>query len=133
MKIPKQEDFAVLLMGELTNNYQRRLVSLSEISRRHGVSVLFLKKIARLLRRRGLIDSKEGIGGGYMLSRQPRTITVWEIVDAVSGVRSVPVRLWREACPINTKCLPQHLNRIVQESIEQSLKRLTLETILSQP
>ncbi len=130
MKLPKQEDFAVLLMGELTNAYHRRLVPLSEISRRHGVSALFLKKIARLLRLRGLIESKEGLGGGYMLAREPRMITVWEIIGAVSGVKSVPVRLWREACPVNSKCLPQHLNRVVQESIEQSLKRLTLETIL---
>lgn len=126
MKIPRQEDVAVLLMSELVRNYARRLMPLSEISKKHGISVLFLKKIARTLRQKGLIESKEGIGGGYTLVREPRTITVWEIISG----DSVPVRLWRQSCPVNSKCLPQHISRIIQESVEQSLKSINLASLV---
>lgn len=126
MKIHRQEDVAVLLMSELVRSYNQRLVPLSEISKKHGISALFLKKIARVLRQKGLIESKEGIGGGYTLVREPREITVWEIISA----DTVPVRLWRESCPVNNKCLPQHVNRIIQESVEQSLKRINLANLV---
>ncbi len=130
MRIPKQEDFALLLMSELTKHYRRRLVPLSEIAQKHRVSALFLKKIARLLRQGGLIDSKEGAGGGYTLSREPWDISVWQVIEASSGTASVPPRLWREACPLNTDCLPQQINRTIQESLEQSLKRITLLSLI---
>lgn len=129
MKLIKQEDIAVLLMSELTKNYHRRLVPLSEISKRHGVSGPFLKKIARLLRKANLVESKEGVGGGYALVDDPQKVSVWEVVKAASSQTFVPVRLWREACPINTKCLPQHINKTIQESIEFGLKRITLQSL----
>lgn len=125
MKRIKQEDFAVLLMSELAKHYGKKLVSLSEVAATHGVSVLFLKKIARLLRSAGLVVSKEGTAGGYALSKAPNVITVWDVLRAASG-REDTRSLSKSPCPLYTRCLPRRINKTIEESVEKSLRSLTL-------
>lgn len=129
MKIPKQEDFAILLMSELANGYGKKLVSLSSVATTHGVSALFLKKIARLLRQAGLVTSKEGIGGGYALAKHPSRISVWEIMQAASG-KEVQ-RITSRVCPLYAACLPQRINKTIGDSVEKGLRGITLLQCLS--
>jgi Rrf2 family protein len=82
MRFRKHEDFALLLMGELTIHPEKRL-TLTHIAQTHGVSLLYLKKIVRNLKRAGLVQSKEGITGGYRIARNPQSISVWDVVQAV--------------------------------------------------
>ncbi|MBI3576707.1 Rrf2 family transcriptional regulator [Candidatus Gottesmanbacteria bacterium] len=128
MKLIKQEDFAVLLMSELAKNYGKKLVSLSEVASTHGVSVLFLKKIARLLRGAGLIVSKEGVTGGYALAKAPNTISVWDVLRAASG-RQDTQSLSKSPCPLYTRCLPQRINKTIEESVEKSLRTILLHQL----
>lgn len=126
MHFQKHEQYGILLMGELANTENSGLVSLVEISRRHGVSVPFLKKIVRSLRRRGLVQSKEGIGGGYMLARKPEHISLWEIVSSFHSANGE----WKQSdsvCPVNKSCLPQHIRSVLTECIRERLQRISLQ------
>jgi len=79
------------------------------------------------LRRAGLIDSRRGKSGGYLLGRDPETITLRQVVDAVDpsllqctvsrdGESGAAVRqAWDE----------------VSVSLQQALDRITLETLSS--
>ncbi len=129
MKRIKQEDFAVLLMSELAKNYGKKLVTLTEVATIHGVSMLFLKKIARFLRSAGLVVSKEGASGGYALASAPSTISVWDVLHAASG-RADSQSLTHTPCPLFTQCLPQRINKTIEESIEKSLREITLPCLL---
>lgn len=132
MKLPKQEDFAILLMGELTQNYGRRLVPLSEISASHGVSLLFLKKIVRALRLAGLVISKEGAAGGYTLAKDPGFISLWEIIRAVGEENSLmrPKTVQAQSCPVNLQCLPQTLRKTIFTALSNSLSAITLKEVV---
>lgn len=131
MRIPKQEDVAILFMSELAKHRGERLVSLSEIARSHGLSVLFLKKIARLLRHARLIKSKEGSGGGYRLAHNAARISVWDIMQAFSrrqyDVPSLLVR--RNTCPVFSACLPQKVERTLSDAMEKSFRTITLASL----
>lgn len=126
MHFQKHEQYGLLLMGELASAENAELVSLVEMSRRHGVSVPFLKKIVRSLRSSGLLQSKEGVGGGYRLARNPEYISLWEIIssfDAASGE-------WKptqSVCPINKSCLPQRIRSLLIECIRERLQRISLQ------
>ena len=128
MHLARQEDIALLLMSELGRNFRTRYVSLSEVSSEHGVSLLFLKKIARKLRTAKLVQSKEGYGGGYILTRAPQEISVWEIVHSVdehSRKRETHIR--SENCPLNAACLPQHIDSTLDRVLQESFQRVTLD------
>ncbi len=128
MHFQKHEQYGLLLMGELANIGNNQPVSLVEVSRRHGVSVPFLKKIVRSLRASGLVQSKEGVGGGYTLAREPESISLWEIVssfDATTG----DAKPGSSVCPINKSCLPQHIRAMLTESIKERLEGISLKEV----
>ena len=129
MHFQKHEHYGLLLMGELASNKQKYPLSLMEVSRRHGVSLPFLKKIVRSLRTSGLVQSKEGVGGGYTLARKPESISLWEIISSFDAAAS-DVLSMSPVCPLNTSCLPQHIRSLVSESIKERLEGISLKEVV---
>ncbi len=84
MKIAKREDFALIFMSALAKSYPKHYVSLSWVAKKENLSPLFLKHIAKELLDKGLIESKEGISGGYRLKKDPKDIPISAIVNAIS-------------------------------------------------
>ena len=71
-------------MAQLARSHDgRRITRLEELAQREAVSANFLVQILNDLRRAGLVESRRGKSGGYLLSRKPETIHLREIVDAV--------------------------------------------------
>jgi Rrf2 family iron-sulfur cluster assembly transcriptional regulator len=60
-------------------------VSVREIAERTGLPQPYLEQILLSLKGAGIVRSKRGVGGGYMLSREPAAIRLSEIVSAVDG------------------------------------------------
>jgi len=131
MQFRKHEDFALLFMGELTMQPDKR-VALSHIAHIHGVSPLYLKKIVRRLKRAGLVQSKEGASGGYRIARSPRSISVWDVVQAVSGNKTKPPDPVpaHAACPVHKDCLPQTIRHRVRGILEAELRALSLQELV---
>jgi Rrf2 family cysteine metabolism transcriptional repressor len=127
MKLPRTEDTAILLVSELAENYQKGPLSLAQIAKKHGLSFLFLKKLARCLKQAGLIISSEGVNGGYELARFPQTINVWEVIEAVSPVsKDQKQHVSESTCPLNEHCLPQIIRQSVTHTLKTSLSAITL-------
>ena len=59
--------------------------SVRDIADRTGLPQPYLEQILLALKGAGLVRSKRGVGGGYVLARDPREITVAHIVSAVDG------------------------------------------------
>lgn len=61
------------------------VVPLAEIAEHDGMPLAYLEHLAARLRKAGLIDSRRGSRGGYMLARPAAQITTAEIVEALEG------------------------------------------------
>lgn len=59
--------------------------SVRDIAERTGLPQPYLEQILLALKGAGLVKSKRGVGGGYVLSRPPEEIKLSEIVSAVDG------------------------------------------------
>jgi Rrf2 family iron-sulfur cluster assembly transcriptional regulator len=59
--------------------------SVRDIAERTGLPQPYLEQILLALKGAGLVRSKRGVGGGYILARSPEEITLGEIVSAVDG------------------------------------------------
>lgn len=71
-------------MAQLAKRHDGRTITrLDELAQREAVSANFLVQILNDLRRAGLVESRRGKSGGYLLSRAPASISLREIVDAV--------------------------------------------------
>lgn len=59
--------------------------SVRDIAERTGLPQPYLEQILLALKGAGLVRSKRGVGGGYVLARRPSEITLGAIVSAVDG------------------------------------------------
>jgi Rrf2 family protein len=59
--------------------------SVRDIADRTGLPQPYLEQILLALKGAGLVRSKRGVGGGYVLARSPEQITLSQIVSAVDG------------------------------------------------
>ncbi len=61
------------------------MVPLAEIAERDGLPQAYLEHLVARLRKAGLIESRRGSRGGYMLARPAAEITMAEVVEALEG------------------------------------------------
>lgn len=84
LKLSKREDYSLVLLSELVANYQRRVTSISEISKKYNISAFFLRNLMAELKKRSFVKAKEGKNGGYFLTKDPKNIKIGEALDILS-------------------------------------------------
>ena len=86
MKVSTRGDYAsrALLSLALHTDGQGP-TSVRDIAERTGLPQPYLEQILLALKGAGLVRSKRGVGGGYVLARSPEDITLGQIVSAVDG------------------------------------------------
>ena len=83
MKLSTKGRYAVTAMVDLASAKEQRPISLAEISSRQGISLSYLEQLFAKLRRKSLVASVRGPGGGYRLAQAAEDIRVAEIIIAV--------------------------------------------------
>jgi Rrf2 family cysteine metabolism transcriptional repressor len=61
------------------------VMPLAEIAEHDGLPLAYLEHLVARLRKAGLVDSRRGSRGGYMLARPASEITMAEVVEALEG------------------------------------------------
>lgn len=86
MKISVKVDYACRVMAELARLHgSGELAQIEHLARAEAVPANFLAQILGQLRTHGLITSRRGNQGGYMLARPPEEISLHDILLAVEG------------------------------------------------
>lgn len=84
MKLTTKGRYAVTAMLDLALHAQESPVPLADISQRQGISLSYLEQLFSKLRKKGLVDSARGPGGGYRLSRAAGEIPVAAVITAIN-------------------------------------------------
>ena len=85
MKLSTRSRYGTRMLLDIAENSNGKPVSVSEVSKRLGVSVKYLEQLIRPLKRGGYLDSVRGPKGGHMLTKDPSEITVGEVVRLLEG------------------------------------------------
>src|SRR6266487_6205778 len=85
MKVSTRGDYAARALLSLALHGEERPTSVKEIAERTGLPQPYLEQILLAVKGAGIVRSKRGVGGGYVLARPPEEITVADIVAAVDG------------------------------------------------
>ena len=72
-------------MFDIAYNCGTSPTQIQDISRRQHISQRYLEQIFQSLKKGGLLKSKRGPQGGYMLARDPREINLQQIIQATEG------------------------------------------------
>lgn len=85
MRVSTRGDYASRALLSLALGGDATPVSVRDIATRTGLPQPYLEQILLALKGAGLVRSKRGVGGGYVLARSPEEITLGDIVSAVDG------------------------------------------------
>jgi Rrf2 family protein len=86
VKVSTRGDYASrALLSLALHSSEGAPTSVRDIADRTGLPQPYLEQILLALKGAGLVRSKRGVGGGYVLARPPETITLGQIVSAVDG------------------------------------------------
>lgn len=133
MQLSTKGRYAVMAIVEVAKQADNTPVSLGEIAARLNLSLAYLEQLFMKMRRRAIVTSVRGPGGGYVLARRPNEISIGEIMAAVDE----PVKMTRCAgesetgCVANVRCTTHYLWDSLGSHIEQFLRAATLEDVLT--
>ena len=131
MRLTTKGRYAVTAMLDLSINSGDSPVSLGDISRRQDISLSYLEQLFAKLRRRKLVSSVRGPGGGYRLGRSGHDIHVAEIIDAVSESLDTTKCGGKGDCQQGEICLTHHLWQDLSDQIHTFLSNISLADLVS--
>ena len=126
MRLTTKGRFAVTAMVDLGMRHGTGPVTLAEISGRQKISLSYLEQLFGKLRRRNIVDSVRGPGGGYCLSRDMSALTVADIILAVDEPIDATQCGGKENCKDEEKCLTHDLWANLNKRIFDYLESVTL-------
>ncbi|MEO5378740.1 MAG: Rrf2 family transcriptional regulator [Magnetococcus sp. DMHC-6] len=132
MQLTTRGRYAVTAMLDLSSYSQSGPIRLAEISTRQEISLSYLEQLFAKLRRRGLVRSVRGPGGGYILAESPQAITIADIIRAVDE----PLKATscdnddNDSCRKSSRCITHHLWVRVGQHLIDYLESVSLEKLL---
>lgn len=92
LQVSRKVDYALRAIIHLANEEAlERACTVSEIAERERIPRQFLEKIVQQLIQRGLVRSRRGPHGGYVLGRSAEQVTFRDVIEAVEGPISLNV------------------------------------------
>ena len=124
MNISVKSEYALKAVFDLASQYlsfrtgsvPMPPVKIADIAKRQKIPQKFLELILAGLKQSGLVDSRRGAEGGYLLARTPDVITVGEVLRAVENVKA----LSRTASDDPFSDIWQRVDTAVSEVLDQT-------------
>ena len=130
MKLTTRGRYAVTAMLDLAINGGKKPVSLADISGSQEISLSYLEQLFAKLRRKQLVTSARGPGGGYRLARSGNDIFVAQIIDAVAESVDVTNCQGKGNCHHGETCLTHHLWEDLSGQIHDFLSQISLGDLM---
>ena len=89
MKFSTKGTYGLRAVVELAVHYGEGPVSLAAVAAEQGISEAYLEQLMRSLKSAGIVTTARGKSGGYLLSKEPKKISVGEVLNALEGSTNV--------------------------------------------
>lgn len=133
MRLSTKSRYGLRAMFDIAYNCGAGSTQIQDISRRQHISQRYLEQIFQSLKKAGIITSKRGPQGGYMLARKLDEITVAEIVKASEGdlklVECSRKNGKKVCCEFDGECVTQTVWQGAEELLTGYLAGMTLQTL----
>ena len=141
MRISTRGEYGLRALMELALEPDRAL-SLRDIANRQHISLDYLEQIMPALKTAGLIRARRGAQGGYQLTREASSITVYDALCALEGTFDPMMCLangvaqepegspFPDGCGASGSCAVQEVWRQLKNVVEAVLKKITLAQLV---
>ncbi len=130
MRLTTKGRFAVTAIADLAMHGGANPVTMAAISERQKISLSYLEQLFGRLRRRKIVRSVRGPGGGYHLDRPADKITIAEIVLAVDEPLDATGCGGKGNCADDRQCITHELWMGLTENIYDYLSSISLQQLV---
>jgi Rrf2 family protein len=129
LRLSKRTEYGLRAIVQLARLWPRQYVQSRDLAGQENLPNKFLESILLALRRGGFLESKDGSGGGYRLSRSPRDISVGDLIRRLEGRLTV-----RQSTPASELSPGEVAVRLINDKLTEAtddvLDAMTLEQLL---
>ncbi|MBD2530913.1 Rrf2 family transcriptional regulator [Nostoc flagelliforme FACHB-838] len=87
MELSCKSEYAILALLEMAAHYESgEPLQIRQIAAQQNIPDRYLEQLLATLRRGGIVKSQRGSKGGYLLTREPRKIILFEILECLEGL-----------------------------------------------
>ena len=87
MELSCKSEYAILALLEMATHYENgEPMQIRQIATQQKIPDRYLEQLLATLRRGGIVKSQRGSKGGYLLAREPRKISVFDILECLEGL-----------------------------------------------
>jgi len=131
MRLTTKGRFAVTAMLDIALHRGGGPVTLAGISQRQNISLSYLEQLFGRLRRRNLVESVRGPGGGYTLAHPLDKVSVADIVVAVDEPLDATQCGGKQDCLDEGRCMTHDLWESLNKKIYEYLQSVTLQDLVT--
>ncbi len=128
--LTKKTDYAIralLMLGAKRGSY----VSVRSIAVEQDMPYQFLRGVLQEMIRHGLIVSKEGVQGGFMLAKEPDEIGVKQLIEIFQGTVQVSECMFRkQLCANRSRCVLRHEIMRIEQVVSDEFEQVTIGKLL---
>jgi FeS assembly SUF system regulator len=131
IRLGKLTDYGLVLMTCMARSHGAPLRTARDLAAESKLPLSTVSKLLKGLLQSGLLLSQRGIKGGYVLARDPREISVLEVIAAVEG----PMALTEcstdvsGVCHIETGCPIKSNQQIINQAVRGVLEKVMLSDL----
>lgn len=133
MKLSTRGRYGLRAIIDLARNSETEPVSIGSISARQDISEGYLEQLVALLKKAGLVKSIRGAGGGYVLAKEMKDISVGDVLRALEGSLE-PVKCAAfysdEGCMASDGCVTKYVWQKINDSINQTVDEMHLDELV---
>ncbi|HEY7586710.1 MAG TPA: RrF2 family transcriptional regulator [Candidatus Deferrimicrobiaceae bacterium] len=130
MKITTRGRYAVMALVSLAASSRGNPVALKDIAGQEEIPEPYLQQLFSRLRRRNLVKSIRGPGGGFLLARHPSQISIGEIIRTAEGRDAViGCRRSGRTCGRIERCKTQGMWDALESRMEEFLDSISIEDL----
>jgi len=131
LKIPTKIHYGLFLLIEMLHLKKNEFISLSNISKKYGISKGYLEEIARHLVKAKIISGKRGFGGGYVFDKNFKKITLFDAFTAFAPLNIIDCGSKKNFCllDLNCSCKPKKIFLKMQDGFFKVLKNIKLANV----
>ena len=133
--LTRKSKYGLKALLVLAKEYRRGPIVASELAEREGIPEKFLQGILLELKRRGIVQSKRGHGGGYQLARDPASVNFGEVIRVLEGPLALTPCVSQTAYHRCDECLDERtcgvrlVMKIVRDETARILEGSTLAVV----
>ena len=133
MKLSTRGRYGIHAMYDLAKHYGDGPQSLKLIAERQGIPEAYLEQLIAILRKEKLVISNRGAQGGYRLSREPKDMTVGDVLRALEGgLNLVDCLLEEDSCGKTCACPSRVVWMKIRDGLNNIVDGITLQDMIDE-